>query len=182
MSNAFKINDQKGLYFITMTVVDWIDLFTRDTNRKIIIDSLDYCRKNKGLNIWAYVIMTNHLHLIVNTKNSLSDILRDFKRYTTKNLLASINQNSESRRSWILKAFEEAGKSEMREDINHKIWLSDNHPIELLTNEFILQKMGYIHVNPVRSGLVDDPSAWVYSSQRNYMRLPSVLEIDLLDY
>ena len=74
-----------------------------------------------------------------------------------------------------------SGQNENSDDVSHKVWLSDNHPIELETGKFILQKMGYIHENPVRAGFVDDPSAWVYSSQRNYMGLPSVLEIDLMD-
>lgn len=181
MSTAYKINDQKGLYFITMTIINWIDLFTRDHNRRIVIDALDYCRKNKGLNIWAYVIMTNHIHLIVNARESLSDILRDFKRHTTKQLLLSINNDIESRRYWILSAFSIAGESEMRDDVRHQVWKSDNHPIELETSKFILQKMGYIHENPVRAGFVVDPAAWIYSSQTNYMGLPSILEIDLMD-
>lgn len=101
--NPYKIRNQQALYFITMTVKDWIDLFTRDQYRQIIIEALDYCRKNKDLRIWAYVIMTNHLHSILSTeKDALSGIIRDFKRHTTKQLLAAINQETESRRKWIL--------------------------------------------------------------------------------
>ena len=140
MSTAFKINDPKGLYFVTLTITDWIDLFTRDHNRRIVIDALDYCRKNKGLGIWSYVIMTNHIHLIVNASSSLSDIIRDFKRHTTKQLLASVKNEVESRRSWMLNAFSIAGQVENRDDVSHKIWISDNHPIELESGKLFFKK------------------------------------------
>ena len=182
MSTAFKIKNQNALYFLTLTIVNWIDLFTRDQNRRIVIDALDYCRKYKGLKIWAYVIMTNHVHLMACTdEKSLSGILRDFKRHTVKHLLQSINTEKESRRSWLMKAFSISDEIINQRQISHQIWVHDNHPIELESYKFIMQKLGYIHENPVRAGFVDDPSAWVYSSQRNYMGLPGVLEIDLMD-
>lgn len=180
--NPYKIRNQQALYFITMTVKDWIDLFTRDQYRQIIIEALDYCRKNKDLRIWAYVIMTNHLHSILSTeKDSLSGILRDFKRHTTKQLLAAINQETESRRQWILKSFAEIENTSNRPDIHHQVWMHYHHPVELHSYPFTMQRLAYIHNNPVRAGFVDDPAAWVYSSQRNYMGLSPALEIDLLD-
>lgn len=182
MSTAFKIKNQNALYFLTMTIVNWIDLFTRDQNRRIVIDALDYCRKVKGLKLWAYVIMTNHVHLIASTEEkSLSGIIRDFKRHTVKQLLKSINQKTESRRSWMIKAFLISEEKKPLTDICYQIWFHDNHPIELESRKFIMQKLGYIHENPVKAGFVDDPGAWIYSSQRNYMGLPAVLEVDLMD-
>jgi putative transposase len=182
MSTAFKIINQNALYFLTLTIIDWIDLFTRDQNRRIVIDALDYCRKHKGLKLWAYVIMTNHIHLIASTEErSLSGILRDFKRHTAKQLLRSINTESESRRSWMIKAFSISIEKINHRELNHQIWFHDNHPIELESYKFTMQKLGYIHENPVRAGFVDDPSAWVYSSQRNYLGLPGILEIDLME-
>lgn len=181
MSRAYRIHDQQALYFITMTVVDWIDLFTRDPNRKIIIQGLEYCRQKKGLNVYAYVIMTNHIHLIVSTDKSLSAIIRDFKRHTTKMLLVSIQHEVESRRDWMMMAFANAGKSADRQDVDHQIWQTGSHAVYLESYKFIAQKLVYIHNNPVRAGFVDDPTAWVYSSQRNYMGMKGMFEIDLLD-
>lgn len=82
--HGFKIQNQEGLHFITITVVGWVDVFTRTQYKDIIIESLKYCVSSKGLKLYAYVIMTNHLHLIVSTSegNELSDILRDFKKFT----------------------------------------------------------------------------------------------------
>ncbi|RLD87139.1 MAG: transposase, partial [Bacteroidetes bacterium] len=65
MSEAWKIRDQHALYFLTMRVVFWLDVFTRQAYRDIIIESLQYCREKKHLEVFAYVVMSNHLHLIV---------------------------------------------------------------------------------------------------------------------
>ena len=182
MNTGYRIKNQRGVYFITLTVVDRIDLFTRDQNRKILIDSFEYCRKVKGLKLYAYVIMTNHVHFIGECNQfPFSDFLRDFKRHTTKLLLASIKKETESREAWITHLFLSAGQKLSKYDIKHQVWKQDNHAIELESPEFTLQKMGYIHENPVRAGFVDDPNAWVYSNQRNYIGLPAILEIDLLD-
>jgi REP element-mobilizing transposase RayT len=103
MSTGYQIYNQSGSYFLTLQVVDWIDIFSRKVYRDIILDSLDYCRKNKGLQIWAYVIMTNHIHCILSAENgNLSDIIRDFKRHTASKILAEIQESPESRKDWML--------------------------------------------------------------------------------
>ena len=98
-------------YYLTLTVVDWIDIFTRKNHKKAIIDSLQYCIKNKGLNVYAFCLMTNHLHLIVNCDEpfELKDTIRDFKRHTVKQVLFQIRNETESRRKWILNLLESNG-------------------------------------------------------------------------
>ena len=64
MSTGYQISDQEGLYYLTFQVVDWIDIFTRQVYRDIIIESFKYAIENKGLHLFAYVIMSNHVHLI----------------------------------------------------------------------------------------------------------------------
>lgn len=91
MELTAKSNDT---FFVTLTVVYWIDVFTRPVYKDIIVDNLTYCKKNKGLEIYSYVIMPNYLHLIVRSINKpLSDILRDFKTYTSKELYKTIKDN-----------------------------------------------------------------------------------------
>lgn len=99
------------LYFVTLTVVNWIDVFTRRLYSDFIIQNLQWCQQHKKLNIYSYVIMTNHIHLIANVSDgSLGDVLRDFKTYTSKELVKMIAGNEqESRRDWMLKSFEKAG-------------------------------------------------------------------------
>lgn len=81
MSTKYTFSDSNLLHFVSFTVVDWIDVFTRIIYKEIVVDSLRYCRKNKGLELYGWVIMTNHLHMIISaTGNSLSNIMRDFKK------------------------------------------------------------------------------------------------------
>ena len=89
MSEFLKIEEGKN-YFITMTIVDWVDLFTRECYVNILIDSIKYCQKHKGLEVYSYVIMPSHAHFIVGSEGSLSNILRDLKEHTSKQIIVEI--------------------------------------------------------------------------------------------
>ena len=95
------------LYFLTLTVVDWVDIFTRPVYKHIIVDALKYCQAQKGLVLYAWCLMTNHLHLIASHQEGfhLSDILRDFKKFTSKQMLKTIQEVNESRKEWMLNRF-----------------------------------------------------------------------------
>ncbi|WP_338759250.1 transposase [Bernardetia sp. ABR2-2B] len=113
MGRKYAIHSSDDVYFITFTVVNWIDIFTRDEYREIFIDSVVYCQKNKGLEVFAYCIMTNHVHLVIRAKEGfeLSDIVRDLKSFTSRHIRKAIEQNEkESRREWMLWMFGRAGK------------------------------------------------------------------------
>lgn len=155
----------KEINFVTLTVVDWIDVFTRRLYKDLIIKNLSYCQQNKGLKIYAYVIMTNHLHLVVHSdQNLLSDILRDFKTYTSKELYKMIKANpQESRKKWMLNIFRKKGM-ENSLNKNHQFWQNGNYPVALYSNRVIQQKIDYIHQNPVKAGFVDSPERYYYSS------------------
>ena len=95
---------KEASYFLTLTVIEWVDVFTRPAYKDVLIESLRYCQEKKGLNIFAYVIMTNHLHLLVNTEPpfQLSEMIRDFKRHTAKCITQLILTESESKREWMM--------------------------------------------------------------------------------
>jgi putative transposase len=88
MGRKFQINSPKAIYFVTFTVVNWIDVFIRDDYKKIVIDSLKYCQKEKGLNVHAWCIMTSHVHLILSVEENfkLTKVMRDIKRYISTQL------------------------------------------------------------------------------------------------
>jgi REP element-mobilizing transposase RayT len=102
--HGHKIINQNGLHYLTLTTVGWVDVFTRVDYRDVLIESLNYCQKHKGLVINAYVIMSNHVHLICYAKEGyrLSDILRDFKTFTSKTITKDIIQNTTESRSECL--------------------------------------------------------------------------------
>ncbi len=180
MSQGYQIRNQSALYFLTLQVIDWIDIFSRQAYRDIILESFSYCRQHKGLRLWAYVIMTNHLHLIVSADNSnLSDVIRDFKRFTATKILKTIDVIPESRRTWMLRQFALAANKHRRNS-KYQFWTHENHAVELESSKFIFQKMNYIHQNPVRAGFVENAEDWMFSSQRNYAGMMAPVEIDLL--
>ena len=178
-SRNYKFHNTSGLYFISFATVYWIDVFTREAYFSILAKSIDYCRKHKAMEVYAYCFMPSHLHLVFRSGNSdPSGLLRDFKGYTSKMILKAIEENPhESRKEWLLWMFEKAGKENAT--ITHRqLWQHHNKPIELWTDEVIKQKIDYIHNNPVTSGYVTDPVDWKYSSARNYQDDHSILEID----
>ena len=165
-------------YYITMTVVGWLDVFTRKNHRDVLIESLKYCQKEKGLIIYAYVIMSNHIHMIVQTNepHQIKDTIRDFKKFTSKKILFQIQNEPESRREWMLKIFEDEAEQSKKHK-TYKFWQVGNHAIEVFTEKFIWDKINYIHENPVRAGLVKQQWDWIYSSASNYQDEESVLEV-----
>lgn len=107
MSEKYKFYDSTEVYFVTITTVGWVDLFTRTELKYVVIDSLRHCQNEKGLVIHAWCLMPSHLHLIISSENNLSDILRDFKKFTSKELITTIKRINESRKGWILDLFSE---------------------------------------------------------------------------
>ena len=158
MAYEYRIKDQHGLYFITSTVHQWVDVFTRKDYIDILLDSLRFCQQEKGLKIYAWVVMTNHIHLIVQSdKVPLSDIIRDFKKFTATAITKAIANNpKESRKRWLLWLLK-------KED---KIWFWEEgyHGEEIFSKSFFDSKMRYIHFNPVRAGLVEKEEEYLYSS------------------
>jgi putative transposase len=162
MSRNYKFRNQECLYFVTFSVIRWIDVFTRREYKDILVDSLNYCIQHKGLELYAWVIMSNHVHLIIGTHDKpMENILRDIKRHTSKKLTAAISgNNQESRREWMMWFFEREGKLNPNNEYV-QFWQQGNHPIELWSNEVINQKFDYLHYNPVVAGWVDEPEHYL---------------------
>ncbi len=177
MSDGYQIRGQNKVHYLTLQVVFWIDIFTRKRYKDMVIESLKYCQQHKSLEIYAYVIMSNHVHIIVRSENeNLSQTLCDFKKYTSKAIIESIKNEVESRREWLLMMFEKAAKRHQRNRY-YQVWTHENHAVELYSDKFVSQKLHYIHNNPVRAGIVVRPEDYLYSSARNYFELEALMEV-----
>jgi len=112
MSEKYKMCEEGKAYFLTLTVVDWIDVFTRKSYKLLIVDALRHCQRYKGLELYSWCLMTNHLHLIAKATGNqrLSVILRDFKKFTSKALISLITESTESRKEWMRDRFINKGK------------------------------------------------------------------------
>jgi putative transposase len=171
MSEKYRIF-KGGTFFVTLTVVGWIDFFTRYEYCDEIIKNLNYCIDNKGLRVYAIVIMPSHIHMIASAEEgTLGDILRDFKSFTAKELIKKVqNSNTESRREWLLYLFRYFAKSQ-KHNAEFQFWQQHNHPIDLYSVEMVEQKLNYIYQNPVKARIVDEPEQYVYSSANRFCQV-----------
>lgn len=180
--DRYHIQDQNSTYFLTITVVKWIDIFTRANYKDIIVDSLNYCIDEKGLELYAWVIMSNHIHLVckVNKPFGMSGFLRDFKKFTSKQILAEIQHINESRKIWLLDKFEFEAKRTRRAKY-YKFWKDDNHAIDLTNNKIdVNSKIEYVHNNPVNARIVDFAEDYNFSSARDYVGKKGYVRVEVI--
>ncbi len=166
MSRNYRILDPDGLYFVSFATVGWVDLLTRREYKDVVLESLKHCQVEKGLLIYEWVIMTSHVHLLVKADGTsgLSDILRDLKKYTSKQLINALEHHpQESRREWLLKMFREAGERNSN-NTTYQVWQQHNKPLLLERTEEIDRVTDYIRENPVVEGFVASPEDYLYSS------------------
>ncbi|MCD9575987.1 REP-associated tyrosine transposase [Flavobacterium soyae] len=182
MSTKYKATTPENAYFITITTVGWVDIFTRLNQNYVIINALQYCQQSKNLEIYAYCIMSSHIHMLCRAVNGsvLSDIIRDFKKFTSKKIIQTIIEEPESRREWLLKHFENACEHLKRAQ-KYKVWQDGYHAEVVESNWFVKQKVNYIHNNPVNSKIVTLPEDYFFSSARNYAGLSNDLDVIVLD-
>jgi putative transposase len=181
MSRKYKFGDGNKLYFISFAVVYWIDVFIREEYKKIMLESWEYCRKEKGLEIYGWCIMPSHLHMIIGSKGRTMDkIVGEMKSYTSSQLRGAIEIfQGESRKDWIMWMMKRAG---MKNGNNNdwQFWQQHNKPIALLSSEMFYQKLHYIHCNPVKAGFVDKEEEWLYSSARCFYGKKGLIELNYI--
>jgi REP element-mobilizing transposase RayT len=182
MSRKYKFRDQDELYFVSFALVYWIDLFIRTEYKEIMLDSWKHCQKKKGMELYAWCIMTSHVHMIIGSqKDKMEGIMRDMKTHTSKQLKHAIqNHPGESRKEWMMAMMQDAGKRNGN-NTDFQLWQQDNHPIELTTSAIMHQKLDYIHDNPVEAGIVEKAEDYLYSSARDYFGMRGLIDIILLD-
>ncbi len=179
--DRYYIEDQHAVHFLTFTVVEWIDVFTRKEYKYIITDALNYCIDEKGLECYAWVLMSNHMHLVVRTKSpfKLSEFIRDFKKFTSKKIVKTIQETNESRREWLMHKFEFAAKTTGRAE-QFKFWQDSNHPICLEGGgERLRQRIDYTHQNPVKQMIVANPEDYLFSSACDYCGKQGLVKVSV---
>jgi len=170
MTNSYRVfTDQHYAYFIAWTVVEWLPLFDQGSYRKIVLDALYYLRRNKNTQLNAFVVMPTHLHAILwpEIDVSLSDVTRDFKRFTSREISREAKlQNAME----FIEVFKRARNENRAQDVStYQVWQEGSHPEAIFTEKFARQKMDYIHMNPIRDGLVEEATEWPYSSAKAYV-------------
>ncbi len=176
MSTKYRIGAQRNAHFVTFTVVKWIDFFIRNEYREVFLNSVRYCQEHKALEVYAYCIMSSHIHMVIRTgeDQKLEDVIRDLKSYTARcfhELLKDKNTTYESRKNWVLLHFKDPQTDKFQ------FWQTGSHAIELWSDEVFYQKINYIHLNPVVSGFVAQPEHWLYSSARDHAGIKGIINL-----
>ncbi len=176
MSRKYKFHNKQGLYFVSFATVNWIEVFTRQIYFNVLVNSVNYCRAEMGMELYCYCFMPSHVHFIFRSTNEQPmELLRDFKKYTSKKVIEAVEKNgycdylSEQEKSKVMLLNINFGNI----IINH---------IELWSEKVIKQKIDYIHTNPLESGFVINTVDWKYSSARNFQGDATVLEIDSIGF
>ena len=162
--SRYTIYEDQAPHFLTCTINNWLPLFTRPATVQIVLDAFVWRQQHKNLKVYAYVILENHLHCILQV-DDLRQQIHDFKSYTAKAIIAYLAQHNVQKILQLLKFFKKAHKA----DSIYQVWEEGSHPQLISDHEMLLQKIEYIHQNPVKRGYVDKAEHWRYSSARNYL-------------
>jgi len=176
MPDRYKITQKEGIHFVTSMVIEWLPIFRTGAYFDLIIQSLKYCQNNKEMKLYSYVILDDHFHLVASAQD-LKATLGALRRFTAHEI---INQLKKDNKQWLLKelAF---FKRKHKTQSDYQVWQEGFHPKLIITNEMLIQKVEYCHLNPVRRGIVRLPEHWRYSLARNYILDDhSTIQIDAL--
>ena len=159
MRSRYKVVEPEAPHFITSTVVAHLPVFTYASRCDILVGSFEYCRKNKGLRIYGWVIMDNHFHAVV-TAPDLTRVMADFKRHTSQKLMEQLEKE---KCPWVLHELK-FHRAAHKTDSEHQFWQEGFHPQALTDDGETERRLRYLHDNPVKRGLVAAPEHWRYSS------------------
>lgn len=177
------ILEQQSCCYFTLNVVDWIDIFIRPVYKQVIVESLNYFIDKKGLTVYSWCLMTNHLHLMAQSHSGvgLNSIISDFKKFTTRLILEDIDVEPDSRREWMLKKFQQASNS-MRMLEKFQVWQNNINPtyVDLENPGTVKSQLEYIHRNPVRDRIVVLPEDYLYSSASDYAGIKGLVNVQLI--
>jgi putative transposase len=177
------ILEQRGCCYLTLNVVDWVDIFIRPVYKQVIVESLNYFIEKKGITVFAWCLMTNHLHLMVQADQGygLSSIINDLKKFTSRLILEDIDVEPDSRRKWMLEKFQQSSES-LKLMEKFQVWQTCTNPVYIDLNDSsqVKSQLDHIHCNPVRDRIVMLPEDYLYSSAGDYSGIKGLVNVQLI--
>ena len=161
MRSSYKIVDKDGIYFVSSSIIEWIPVFTHERYFRILTDSLNFCRIEKDLKNYYYLILDNHFHLIV-SHPELSDVVRSLKGFTADIILNELKNDKCKWKLDLMKYYKKQHKK-----TTYQVWQEGFHPQMISSVEMLNQKVEYIHYNPVKRYFVNKPEDWKFSYENN---------------
>jgi REP element-mobilizing transposase RayT len=163
MRTRYKIINNEAFHFVTSTTVEWVKVFKCEKYYNILIDAIKFYQAQKRLEIIAYVLLPNHFHLVVYSKE-LVNIMKLIKAYSAKEILKLLKKDGEYKILELLRI----NKKDYKTHCDYQFWQEGFKPKEIFREKMLYQKIKYIHLNPVKLELVTEPAEWRYSSAGFY--------------
>jgi len=170
--SRYKIYEPTHPHFMTCTILHWIPIFTRTQTTDIIFDSLNYLKQTDNLKIYAYVILENHLHLVASS-DDIGKTMRKFKAHTAKEILKLLQEENIKTILEQLAFYKKAHKK----NTTYQLWQEGIQPKLIVNDKMMIDRINYIHNNPVKRGYVDEARCWRYSSARDYNGTDGLIEV-----
>jgi putative transposase len=158
----FQVSRDNPAYYLTSVTHNRLPIFQKDEIKQIVAAAFDEARKSAGIMIFAYVIMTDHTHVLSDNAREMKDVLRFLNGISAKRIIDHLKENDYESSLAKLRIQER--------DNRHKHSVYEHHPnaIRITGEDAFMQKVNYIHQNPVRAGLVDHPYEYLFSSSRQW--------------
>jgi REP element-mobilizing transposase RayT len=161
---SFQISRDTPALYITVVAKDRLPAFRSDNIKRVICEALHQARKSGGFLIFAYVIMLDHLHLLTNQPKTSAEVLRYLKGITARRTIDYLRQNNFQ--SSLARLQHESWKR----DHKYSLWQQEKNVFSIYSEAMFMQKVNYIHLNPVRAGLVERAIDYRWSSARIWQR------------
>jgi len=170
--SRYKIYEPTHPHFITCTILHWIPIFTRTQTTDIIFNSLKYLQQTDNLKIYAYVILENHLHLIASS-DDINKSMTNFKKFTAKEIINLLKKGNVKTILEQLAFYKKAHKKET----TYQLWQEGIQPKLIQSDKMMIERINYIHNNPVKRGYIENAKCWRYSSARDYEDIEGLIKI-----
>ncbi|MDD3602459.1 MAG: transposase [Sulfurovum sp.] len=171
--SRYKIYETTHPHFFTCTILNWLRVFTRPESVDIILDSLRYLQAEENLKLYAYVILENHIHLIAGG-DDIARSMNHFKSFTAEEILKLLQKENATALLEQFAFYKKAHKT----TASYQIWQEGAQPKLIQTDAMMINKINYIHQNPVKRGYVDEAKHWRYSGAGNYEGIDGLIEIE----
>ncbi len=172
--SRYKIYEEIYPYFFTSSILREYPLFSVPEVAQIILEGFVFLQNKREVNLYGYVIMENHIHFLASA-DQLSDKIRLFKSFAARKSIEYLKTNGSTR---ILRFFKEHKEHKNTRSI-YQVWEDGFHPKQIINDQMMIQKLEYMHMNPVKRGYVDKVEDWRYSSARNYLGMKALIPVTL---
>jgi REP element-mobilizing transposase RayT len=175
MPHRFQISRDSQALFITLNTKNRLPVFRKDEIKKVLCQAIDEARKSAGFLLFAYVIMLDHLHVITDQPKPISEVLRVLKGITARRVIDYLKERNYSA---SLAKLQHAVRDR---NYRYSLWQTEKNVYPIFSEGLFMQKVNYIHNNPVQAGMVERAIDYRWSSARIWRRCPLDDEPLLMD-